>query len=252
MELDVTRTARRAARPPPLRPRAGRTSSRRSRTRPPPPPAEDSPEYWLTHHDLGVGRTRDGARAQLPRRARRVGAARGPHLRVDVDFGAVYGPRLGAPRRRRAVARHARRRLAGARARARQRVTASRVARRLPRRHPRPRRRPDLGCAHGPPPFAAADRDRRRGAARSSSRSSSTSAGADRLPQAPRCPILPASNPFNQRVDRLPVAAELRDARRLDRRSTRPRRPTSARAPTTAGRSGSRTRSCGARRSASR
>jgi hypothetical protein len=34
-----------------------------------------------------------------------------------------------------------------------------------------------------------------------------TSAGADRLPQAPRCPILPASNHFNQRVDKLPVAA---------------------------------------------
>jgi hypothetical protein len=32
-------------------------------------------------------------------------------------------------------------------------------------------------------------------------------AGAQRLPQAPRCPILPASNPFNQRVDGLPVAA---------------------------------------------
>ena len=34
-----------------------------------------------------------------------------------------------------------------------------------------------------------------------------TGAGAHRLPQAPRCPILPASNPFNQRVDSLPVAA---------------------------------------------
>jgi len=34
-----------------------------------------------------------------------------------------------------------------------------------------------------------------------------TSAGADRLAQAPRCPILPASNHFNQRVDKLPVAA---------------------------------------------
>jgi len=33
-------------------------------------------------------------------------------------------------------------------------------------------------------------------------------AGAHRLPQAPRCPILPASNPFNQRVDALPVAAD--------------------------------------------
>jgi hypothetical protein len=34
-----------------------------------------------------------------------------------------------------------------------------------------------------------------------------TGAGAHRLPRAPRCPILPASNPFNQRVDTLPVAA---------------------------------------------
>ena len=33
-------------------------------------------------------------------------------------------------------------------------------------------------------------------------------ASAKRLPQAPRCPILPASNPFNQRVDQLPVAAD--------------------------------------------
>jgi hypothetical protein len=35
-----------------------------------------------------------------------------------------------------------------------------------------------------------------------------TAAAAHRLPQAPRCPILPASNPFNQRVDGLPVAAD--------------------------------------------
>jgi hypothetical protein len=34
-----------------------------------------------------------------------------------------------------------------------------------------------------------------------------SAAGARRLTQAPRCPILPASNAFNQRVDRLPVAA---------------------------------------------
>jgi hypothetical protein len=32
------------------------------------------------------------------------------------------------------------------------------------------------------------------------------SAGAHRLPKAPGCPILPQSNAFNQRVDRLPVA----------------------------------------------
>jgi hypothetical protein len=35
-----------------------------------------------------------------------------------------------------------------------------------------------------------------------------SAAGAHRLPQAPRCPVLPASNPFNQRVDGLPVAAD--------------------------------------------
>src|SRR5438045_6119479 len=33
------------------------------------------------------------------------------------------------------------------------------------------------------------------------------SSGAHRLPQAPKCPVLPASNAFNQRVDRWPVAA---------------------------------------------
>jgi hypothetical protein len=33
-------------------------------------------------------------------------------------------------------------------------------------------------------------------------------AGAHRLPQAPRCPVLPASNAFNQRVDKLPAAAD--------------------------------------------
>ena len=30
--------------------------------------------------------------------------------------------------------------------------------------------------------------------------------GAHPLPQAPNCPIFPANNPWNQRVDRLPVA----------------------------------------------
>jgi hypothetical protein len=34
------------------------------------------------------------------------------------------------------------------------------------------------------------------------------SAQALRLPAAPRCPVFPASNPWNQRVDRLPVAAD--------------------------------------------
>jgi hypothetical protein len=36
----------------------------------------------------------------------------------------------------------------------------------------------------------------------------SGSAQALRLPSAPRCPVFPASNPWNQRVDRLPVAAD--------------------------------------------
>ena len=35
-----------------------------------------------------------------------------------------------------------------------------------------------------------------------------SSAAALRLPAAPRCPIFPASNPWNERVDRLPVAAD--------------------------------------------
>jgi hypothetical protein len=34
------------------------------------------------------------------------------------------------------------------------------------------------------------------------------SAQALRMPSAPRCPVFPASNPWNQRVDRLPVAAD--------------------------------------------
>jgi hypothetical protein len=35
-----------------------------------------------------------------------------------------------------------------------------------------------------------------------------SSAEALRLPSAPRCPVFPATNPWNQRVDRLPVAAK--------------------------------------------
>jgi hypothetical protein len=35
-----------------------------------------------------------------------------------------------------------------------------------------------------------------------------SSADALRLPSAPRCPVFPASNPWNQRVDRLPVAPD--------------------------------------------
>src|SRR5829696_5016229 len=36
---------------------------------------------------------------------------------------------------------------------------------------------------------------------------SGASAHALRLPSAPNCPVFPASSPWNQRVDRLPVAA---------------------------------------------
>jgi uncharacterized protein YqjF (DUF2071 family) len=58
-------------------------------------PRQDSAEYWLTHHDAGVGRTRDG-------RARSYAVAHpvwGLHpvrdLRVAVDFEALYGPEWG-------------------------------------------------------------------------------------------------------------------------------------------------------------
>jgi len=38
----------------------------------------------------------------------------------------------------------------------------------------------------------------------------SDSAAAPRLPGAPRCPILPKNNPWNSRVDRLPVSSNSR------------------------------------------
>lgn len=55
-------------------------------------PAEDSPEYWLTHHDVGVGRGRDG-RARSYEVEHPVWALHPVRaLEVDVDFGALYGP----------------------------------------------------------------------------------------------------------------------------------------------------------------
>lgn len=55
-------------------------------------PDEDSPEHWLTHHDLGVGRTRDG-RARAYRVEHELWALHEVRdLRVDLDFGALYGP----------------------------------------------------------------------------------------------------------------------------------------------------------------
>lgn len=54
-------------------------------------PGPDSPEHWLTHHDLGVGRTRDG-RARSYRVEHELWALhRVLDLRVAVDFGTLYG-----------------------------------------------------------------------------------------------------------------------------------------------------------------
>ncbi len=56
-------------------------------------PSEDSAAYWLTHHDVGVGRARDG-RARSYDVAHPVWAMHEVRdLRVDVDFAALYGPR---------------------------------------------------------------------------------------------------------------------------------------------------------------
>ena len=58
-------------------------------------PHEGSAEYWLTHHDLGVGSTRDG-RARSYAVEHPVWALHGVRdLRVDVDFAALYGPQWG-------------------------------------------------------------------------------------------------------------------------------------------------------------
>ncbi len=55
-------------------------------------PAADSPEYWLTHHDVGVGRGRDG-RARSYDVDHPVWALHEVRsLDVDVDFAALYGP----------------------------------------------------------------------------------------------------------------------------------------------------------------
>ena len=55
-------------------------------------PAEGSPDYWLTHHDLGVGRDRSG-RARSYEVEHPVWALHEVRsLHVEVDFGALYGP----------------------------------------------------------------------------------------------------------------------------------------------------------------
>jgi uncharacterized protein YqjF (DUF2071 family) len=54
-------------------------------------PSEDSAAYWLTHHDAGVGRSRDG-RARSYEVSHPVWALHTVRqLRVDVDFAALYG-----------------------------------------------------------------------------------------------------------------------------------------------------------------
>ena len=54
-------------------------------------PAEDSAAYWLTHHDVGVGRARDG-RARSYEVEHPVWAMHEVRdLRVEVDFAALYG-----------------------------------------------------------------------------------------------------------------------------------------------------------------
>jgi len=54
-------------------------------------PATDCAAYWLTHHDLGVGRARDGsARSyQVEHPVWALHEVRA--LEVEVDFGALYG-----------------------------------------------------------------------------------------------------------------------------------------------------------------
>lgn len=56
-------------------------------------PAEDSAGYWLTHHDLGVGRGRDGAARSYEVDHPVWALHEVRSLDVEVDFGALYGPR---------------------------------------------------------------------------------------------------------------------------------------------------------------
>jgi uncharacterized protein YqjF (DUF2071 family) len=55
-------------------------------------PEPGGPEHWLTHHDLGVGRARDG-RARSYRVEHELWALHEIRtLNMDVDFGRLYGP----------------------------------------------------------------------------------------------------------------------------------------------------------------
>ncbi len=55
-------------------------------------PAEDSSAYWLTHHDLGVGRARDGSARSYEVDHPVWALHEVRSLEVAVDFGALYGP----------------------------------------------------------------------------------------------------------------------------------------------------------------
>ena len=58
-------------------------------------PAEGSPEYWLTHHHVGLGIAR-GGRTRSYRVEHPVwGLHEVSDLRVEVDFAALYGERWG-------------------------------------------------------------------------------------------------------------------------------------------------------------
>ncbi|MBA3747969.1 MAG: DUF2071 domain-containing protein [Solirubrobacterales bacterium] len=56
-------------------------------------PAEDSAGYWLTHHDLGVGRGRDGAARSYEVDHPVWALHEVRSVDVEVDFAALYGPR---------------------------------------------------------------------------------------------------------------------------------------------------------------
>ena len=56
-------------------------------------PAPGSPDHWLTHHDLGVGRTRRGAARRYRVEHELWALHEVRSLRAEVDFGALYGAR---------------------------------------------------------------------------------------------------------------------------------------------------------------
>jgi uncharacterized protein YqjF (DUF2071 family) len=56
-------------------------------------PDPGSPEHWLTHHDVGVGRTRRGAARSYHVEHELWALHEVRSLHVDVDFGALYGER---------------------------------------------------------------------------------------------------------------------------------------------------------------